>query len=229
MYEQCYCSHSCRLSASSAHVSALLHALVALKPTVPSCMSGEDSDEENPPVTSLPCQWKPPRKRKASAMEVSVAEFEKNEYGRTKKYNVQSLETFDPRPQNMKGTVVERIPDLLTDVKGKGLCISLLLDPSVCIETSEQLVVVLTKDELLKRIEAFKKQLQVSDEDVRRIEESTRDQSKSQKWFEARRFRLTASLFGRVKQLKPSTAPDNLVLTILHGCKEGLRRSVRVW
>ena len=81
-------------------MSALLHALVAMKPTLPSCMSGEDdSDEENLPVTSLSCQWKPPRKRKASAMEVSAAEFEKHEYGKAKKYNVQTLETFDPRPQ----------------------------------------------------------------------------------------------------------------------------------
>ena len=50
---------------------------------------------------------------------------------------------------------------------------------------------------------------------MRHIEIKTRGQSKSPQWFEARRFRLTASLFGRVKQLKVSTPPDNLVLIIL--------------
>ena len=40
-----------------------------------SCLSEEDSDDDNAPVTSLPCQWRKPKKRKAASMEVSVAEF----------------------------------------------------------------------------------------------------------------------------------------------------------
>ena len=48
----------CRKSATCTHVSALLHALVAMTPTPfnPSC-SG-DSEVEDLPVTSYPCQWK---------------------------------------------------------------------------------------------------------------------------------------------------------------------------
>lgn len=80
----------------------MLHALVALKPGTLCCENDSESEEEEvPPVTSLLCQWKPPKKRKATAMEVSTAEFEKHEYGRTKKYKVQSLETFDPRPEEL--------------------------------------------------------------------------------------------------------------------------------
>ncbi len=76
-------------------------------------------------------------------------------------------------------------------------------------------MLVITKIELLKKVEEFKKKLHESDEDVHRIEQTTRDQSRSLKWFEACRFCLSSPWFGRVKQLKPSTAPDNLVLSIL--------------
>lgn len=96
----------------------------------------DDSDEDNALVTSLSCQWKHPRKRKASTMETSAAEFQKHEYGKDRKYKVQALEDFDPRPVEMRNTVTDRVPQLLADVKGKGLCISLLLDPTVCVETS---------------------------------------------------------------------------------------------
>ena len=75
-----FCILIFRLSASCVHVSALLYALVALKPSVQSCMpSGDDSDEDSLPVTSPLCQWKLPRKRKATAMQSSAAEFEKHE------------------------------------------------------------------------------------------------------------------------------------------------------
>ena len=113
----------------------------------------------------------------------------------------------------MRNTSSDRVPTLLQDVKGKGLCVSLLLDASVRVEIPEE-TTALTKTKLLEKVANFKKQLEISKE-VRRIEIDTRGQSKSPQWFVARRFRLTASLFGRVKQLKPSTPPDNLVLTIL--------------
>ena len=48
---------SLRLSASCVHVPVLLHALVAMKPGMSSCLSGEDdSDNDIAPVTLLPCQ-----------------------------------------------------------------------------------------------------------------------------------------------------------------------------
>ena len=116
----------------------------------------------------------------------------------------------------MRNGAPGRVPQLLEDVKGKGLCISLLLDPSVCVKTPEQHTqITLTKTELLTKVMEFKKKLEVSEDDIRRIEINTRGQSNTAQWFEVRRFRLTASLFGCVKQLKPSTRPDNLVLTIL--------------
>ena len=198
------------------HVSALLHTLVALKPGKPDILCSdneEESDDESPPVTSLLCQWKPPRKRKVAAMQVSVAEFEKYEYGRTKKYAIDNLETFDPRPEEQKKTITSRVGKLLDQVRGKGLCISLLLDPSYCVDTPEQ--PKLTKEEILQKVEELKEKLKVSEDDIREIELTTRSQAKSSKWFEVRRFRLTSSKFGQVKQLKSTTRPDNLVLSIL--------------
>ncbi len=173
----------------------------------------EESDEESPPVTSLLCQWKPPRKRKASALQVSRAEFEKHEYGRTKKYKMQNLETYDPRPEEVRNKIGSRVCKFLDQVRGKGLCVSLLLDPSVCVNTPQQ--PVLTKEELLKKVEELKKSLKVSEENIREIERTTRNQSNSPKWFEVRRFRLTSSKFGQVQHLKSTTRPDNLVLSIL--------------
>ena len=164
-------------------------------------------------MTSLPCQWKPPRKRKAAAMEVAAVHFEKHELGKIKKNAAKAIESFDPRPVELKNQRAQRLQRLLDDVRGKGLRISLLLDPSTCVQTHEQSP--LTKDELLKKVEALKRKLKVSEEKARQIELDTREQSNSRKWFGARRLRLTASLFGRVKQLKETTPPDNLVLAVL--------------
>ena len=57
---------SCRLPVSCVHVSALLHALVALKPAEHSHPLSDDSDEEAVPVASVPCWWKQPKKRNES-------------------------------------------------------------------------------------------------------------------------------------------------------------------
>ena len=181
-----------RLSASCVHISALLHALVALTPNDDVC---EDSDDEHTPITSLPCQWKPPRKRKHNAKQMSQAHFDKLEYGKAKKYSMQCLEEYDPRPEELRNSSAERLPQLLSDIRGEGLCVSLLLNSSFCAQNSEKL----TKSELLQKVESFKRTLAVTEEDVRKIELSTRAQSQSPKWFEVCRNRLTASNFGRVK------------------------------
>ena len=73
----------------------------------------------------------------------------------------------------------------------------------------------MSKFELIRKVEDLKATLIVTEADVRAIELSTTAQSQSPKQFEVHRHRLTASNFGRVKQLKNSTPPDNLVLSIL--------------
>ena len=68
----------CRESASCTHVSAVLHALVALTPShiAPSSSSLPSGiEEELLPVTSYPCQWKVPRRQKESTIKMEVHGF----------------------------------------------------------------------------------------------------------------------------------------------------------
>ena len=143
------------------------------------------------------------------------SKVEKCEYGKVKKQMIQFLETFDPRPEELQNQGSSKLPHLLDALAGKGLCVSLLLDPSTRVEVPH--APKLTRDELLlKKVEEFiGSKLSVTAEEARQIEVQTREQSNSAMWYEACRLRLTASLFGRVRQLKPTTSPDNLVLTIL--------------
>ena len=60
----------------------------------------------------------------------------------------------------------------------------------------------------------------VSEEEARQIEFETREQLNSPKWFEARRLRLTVSLFGRVKQLN-NTWWEGLGMRLVFVCKYG--------
>ena len=132
-----YC---CRKSASCTHVSALLHALMALSPSMynEKKLDENDSDRESGsdgetplPVTSYPCKWKLPCKRKESNLKMSEAKFEKHVYGKPKKRELQPLETFDPRPEEFQGTATDMLSQFLTKMKGKGLGVSLLFDQTV--------------------------------------------------------------------------------------------------
>ena len=62
-----------------------------------------------------------------------------------------------------------------------------------------------------KSVAAFKESLSVSDEKIREIELNTREQRKSTLPFQARRYRITSTLFGQVLQRKELTPPDKLV------------------
>ena len=90
-------------------------------------------------------------------MEVAEVHFEKHEFGKIKKRVARSIESFDPQPDESRNCNAQRLQQLLDDVQGKGLCISLLLDPSTCVQTHEQLP--LTKEELLKKVEGLKMKL----------------------------------------------------------------------
>ena len=68
---------------------------------------------------------------------------------------------------------------------------------------------------LQETVKAFKSSLQVSPEKAREIECSTRQQRLSPLWFDVRRYRITASIFGHVLSRRIDTSPDSLVLRIL--------------
>ena len=215
--------HLYRLSASCTHVSALLHALSALRPMpFPSPASSSVGSEDVEPVTSFPCMWKQPKKRKASNMKISDVDFEKYVRGRTKKRKYSKLEEFDPRPVQYRNTAKDNLPSLLESVRGQGLCISLLLDKRLCVtdtsipSSSTTHIPQLPDDATLNRtITEFLKSLEIDEAEARQIERDTIEQRNSPYWFEVRRFRLTSSVFGTVFRRKPDTPPDKLVLRIL--------------
>ena len=62
---------------------------------------------------------------------------------------------------------------------------------------------------------AFKESQRISEAKAREIEQGMRDQRLSSLWFAARRYRITASNFGRVLSFKRETPPDSLVMHIL--------------
>lgn len=196
-------------SASCTHVSGLLHALVAMCPKKISLTTDSSTPEEPLPITSYECEWKKTRKRKESAMAVSDVTFQKHVYGRQVKHTLKPLKDFDPRLAEYHGTAPRLLKELLKKVQGKGLGVSVLFDEDVRVwkvTTDEQgthadpdvAAVMPTRSELIERVASFKKTLQLTAQQIRELERNTRDQSKSQLWYTARRYRLTASSFGRI-------------------------------
>ena len=211
-------------------MSGLLHALVAMCPKQISLTTDPSTPEEPLPITSYACQWKQPKKRKESSLPVSDVTFNKHVYGRQVKHTLKALKDFDPRPAEYQGTAPELLESLLKKVQGKGLGISLLFDKDVQVwkdsndESATQGVsanpdahsVIPSRNELVERVSLFKKTLQLTSQQIRELEMNTKDQSKSQLWYSARRYRLTASSFGRIFQMLPTTHPDSFVKHLLH-------------
>ena len=131
---------------------------------------GACEEEEALPVTSYICQWKRPRKRKESTMKMCEATFEKHIYGRTKKRKFSALEDFDPRPPRYQGTARSLMPNLLNKVRGKGLCISLLLDPSTRHWRSSAPTEASFSMPDITQLQEFKNSLRVTPERGREIE-----------------------------------------------------------
>jgi len=199
-------------------VSALLHALVAMTPTQfnPSTL---DEAEEELPVTSYPCQWKPPRQRKQSNTRISDVSVEKHTYGKQKKIELLPLEEFDPRPPEYRDTASSQLTEFLGKVRGKGLGVSLLFDPNTQywqIGENPTAAAFPSHSDLCYSIEQLKKSLEMSEEACMAIERDTREQRLSSQWFSVRRYRLTASHFGDIFRRRRETKPDALVLKILH-------------
>jgi len=75
----------------------------------------------------------------------------------------------------------------------------------------------MTNEELEMQKEKFIMSLILTEEKSHKLEENTRNQRNCQQWFNERRNRLTASNFGRVCKMKPTTSCKNMVYTLLYG------------
>ena len=119
------------------------------------------------------------------------------------------------------GSASDRISNFLSAVKGKNIGVSVLFDPDtrVWADNTEELATlpsIPSREELLHRVAEFKSSLSIGAEAIRQIEQDTTDQTESPAWYSARRYRLTASSFGKVVHRLPSTPPDALVKQLLH-------------
>ena len=167
-------------------------------------------------------------------MMMSKAKFQKHLYKRKIKHNISELESFDPCPDECKGTASSSLNRFLEATRGKGLCMSLLFDESARVwkpptnndaekeETPPTPVdySILSKDKILTEVNLFKESLSVTEADICRIEKETREQRDSLKWFQMCRFRITASHFGEIHRRKDST----IVVLRLLGANGSLRK-----
>ena len=158
----------------------------------------------------------------SKSIPISTAVFEKHDYSKPVKKKFKCLEDFDPRPLKYRGTAVSRLPTLLDTIRGQQLCLSLLLDETCQHWPDEDNALagnssyhMPTVTSLRDTISAFKNSLIMSEEEIRNIEQRTRDQRLSPLWHSARKFRLTASLFGSILHQKENTPPDELVINLL--------------
>ena len=86
--------------------------------------------------------------------------------------------------------------------------------------------------EIFDRCTRIKKKLSLSSEEIKEVEQQTRMQSKSARWEEERRVRITASKCRRIAKMKQTTSPTKAAMEILHfsrniqtkAMKEGLER-----
>ena len=70
-------------------------------------------------------------------------------------------------------------------------------------------------EEIHARCEKVMKALFVTDEEVKRIESETRNQSADQQWFAIRKLRITASKAYRCAALKQDTSPTKALREVL--------------
>ena len=185
----------------------------------PNLSATDDTDDEAPPITSLPCQWKTPKTRKESTLKMSEATFQKHEYAKPTKKIFKPLEDFDPRPPELRGLPASRLSPILDKIRGEQLSISLLFDPRCARRSTEaqhpQSQNIPSATGLKETITAFKKDMELSPDQARKIERDTCEQRMSSLGFSMRRFRITSSLFGDVRSRRHDTPPDSLVLRII--------------
>ena len=120
-------------------------------------------------------------------------------YGCVRTKTMESTEDFDPRPLECRGRATTNLATFMEKVKGRNLGVSLLLDPSTQVWTEEtaEAPTIISTDKLIKSVAAFKESLKLPTAELRRIEQETRDQSRSFLWFSQRKYRITASFLER--------------------------------
>lgn len=119
-----------------------------------------------------------------------------------------------------RGTASANLPNLLDNLHGMDLYISLLLDKRYCHwdvnhSTPTEPSQLPDPVSLKASIGAFKESPRVTSAVARVIECNIKNQCESTLWFTVRQYWITAAMFGDVLRRRDDTPPDNLVLRIL--------------
>ena len=234
LVERVFCGCPAGVDGRCNHVVATLLAMEEF------CKSRAETETATA-CTSQPCKWNVPRKRKGEVVPVSQIKFCKHEYGKskterstltsnTKLYNIFSkVRDFEEKTGKVLG--LSHVLQQKTPEQNK---VEVLRDHSYCgplPQCNELNSPVSTKDkdelispikehpvsmeEIRARCEKVKKALFVTDEEVKRIESETRNQSADQQWFAHRKFRITASKAYRCAALKQDTSPTKALREVL--------------
>ncbi|CAG9773571.1 unnamed protein product [Ceutorhynchus assimilis] len=75
----------------------------------------------------------------------------------------------------------------------------------------------LNSQEYIGKAEDFLKTLKKTTEEIIRIERNTLGQTSNPKWLQERSLRITASNFGQICKMRPTTSPVNAVKNLLYG------------
>uniref|UniRef100_A0A2S2PQZ9 Uncharacterized protein n=1 Tax=Schizaphis graminum TaxID=13262 RepID=A0A2S2PQZ9_SCHGA len=89
-----------------------------------------------------------------------------------------------------------------------------------CIQEESQILDMEPKEFNIKKLQ-FLKRLSKTNEEIKILEKSTKNQSESDLWKAERSIRLTASNFGKVCKLRVTTSRKNTVKTILYNAFSG--------
>ena len=122
-----------------------------------------------------------------------------------------SIKDFDPRPVEHRGKAPQLMQDFLKSVKGKGLGVSVLLDKDLQFTPSETSPATPEQPSIESKQEI--KWLVLSNHYMshlikyERLKETLENKLYLQCGTKARRFRLTASVFGRVLHTPPDSLP----------------------
>ena len=74
----------------------------------------------------------------------------------------------------------------------------------------------MTTELMIKKKQQFIQNLTLTQKQCEQLELETHDQSSSQKWYSERRNRLTASNFGKIIKMRPTTSCRNTVYELLY-------------
>ena len=171
--------------------------------------------------------WNQPRKRKLEPRSVYEIDFSKKVYGRENAGDRKIL--HDPRLPVYRDTEKAN-QNMLDNIREANLecgffnILSHDKHPSkVLMETATSSANIISPPkeqpislhEIHERANIIKTKLFVNANERKRIKEATKQQSGSQKWFEVRKIRITASKCKRAIQ-RPTTSPTKAMIDILH-------------